>query len=89
VPEPRKHERTKDNTKKKTFWFLRARLGVLRVFVVCAGLCTACSREAHQADLRPIANQNVLLITIDTLRADHVGAYGYARARTGTLDSLA
>ncbi len=35
------------------------------------------------------AARNVLLITIDTLRADHVGAYGYARARTGTLDSLA
>src|SRR5260221_672426 len=32
---------------------------------------------------------NVLLVTIDTLRADHVGAYGYARARTLTLDRLA
>jgi Flp pilus assembly protein TadD len=30
-----------------------------------------------------------VLITIDTLRADHVGAYGYARARTPTLDGLA
>jgi arylsulfatase A-like enzyme/cytochrome c-type biogenesis protein CcmH/NrfG len=29
------------------------------------------------------------LITIDTLRADHVGAYGYARARTPALDALA
>jgi choline-sulfatase len=33
--------------------------------------------------------QNLVLITIDTLRADHVGAYGYARARTPTLDGLA
>jgi choline-sulfatase len=33
--------------------------------------------------------RNVLLITIDTLRADRVGAYGYARARTSTLDALA
>lgn len=32
---------------------------------------------------------NVLLITIDTLRADHVGAYGYAAARTPALDQLA
>lgn len=32
---------------------------------------------------------SVLLITIDTLRADHVGAYGYARARTPNLDRLA
>jgi arylsulfatase A-like enzyme/Flp pilus assembly protein TadD len=29
------------------------------------------------------------LITIDTLRADHVGAYGWARARTAALDTLA
>ena len=32
---------------------------------------------------------NVLLVTIDTLRADHVGASGYANARTPTLDRLA
>ncbi len=31
----------------------------------------------------------MLLITIDTLRADHVGAYGWARARTPTLDGIA
>jgi arylsulfatase A-like enzyme/Tfp pilus assembly protein PilF len=33
--------------------------------------------------------RNVLLITIDTVRADHVGAYGYSRAATPTLDRLA
>jgi arylsulfatase A-like enzyme len=32
---------------------------------------------------------NVLLITIDALRADHVGSYGYARATTPNLDALA
>ena len=31
----------------------------------------------------------MLIITIDTLRADHVGAYGYAAARTPALDRLA
>ena len=31
----------------------------------------------------------MLVITIDTLRADHVGAYGYAAARTPALDRLA
>jgi arylsulfatase A-like enzyme/Flp pilus assembly protein TadD len=35
------------------------------------------------------AARNVVLITIDTLRADHVGAYGYARARTPALDAIA
>ena len=32
---------------------------------------------------------NVLLITLDTTRADRLGAYGYAEARTPTLDRLA
>ncbi len=32
---------------------------------------------------------NVLLVTLDTTRADHVGAYGYAKAETPVLDSLA
>jgi len=32
---------------------------------------------------------NVVLVTIDTLRADHVGAYGARRADTPALDALA
>ena len=32
---------------------------------------------------------NVLLITIDTLRADHLGAYGYRRATSPRIDALA
>jgi arylsulfatase A-like enzyme len=32
---------------------------------------------------------DVLVITIDALRADHVGAYGYGRATTPSIDALA
>ena len=35
------------------------------------------------------AAPNVVLVTIDTLRADHVGAYGYRAGETATLDRLA
>ena len=35
------------------------------------------------------ARPNILLITIDTLRADRVGAYGYKGAHTPALDRLA
>lgn len=38
---------------------------------------------------RPSAPTNVLVVTIDTLRADRVGAYGYAAAQTPALDALA
>ena len=33
--------------------------------------------------------ENVFLITIDTLRSDHVGCYGYARVQTPAMDQLA
>lgn len=43
------------------------------------GLVTACSRPPP----------DVYLITVDTLRPDHLGAWGYASAHTPTLDRLA
>jgi arylsulfatase A-like enzyme/Tfp pilus assembly protein PilF len=36
-----------------------------------------------------LPNANVLLITLDTTRADRLGAYGYAPAETTRLDALA
>ena len=35
------------------------------------------------------ARPNLLLVTVDALRADHLGAYGYARPTTPRLDQLA
>lgn len=35
------------------------------------------------------ADCNILLISLDTLRADHVGAYGYSRDTTPNIDALA
>ena len=32
---------------------------------------------------------NVLVVTVDTLRADRLGCYGHAGARTPTIDGLA
>jgi choline-sulfatase len=37
----------------------------------------------------PASARNLVLITIDTLRADRVGAYGYQPARTPTFDAVA
>jgi len=34
-------------------------------------------------------SMNVLLVTIDTLRADHLGTYGYGRATSPRIDALA
>jgi arylsulfatase A-like enzyme len=43
-------------------------------------------QSGHAVDL---AGRDILLVTIDALRADHVGAYGYARRTTPNLDALA
>lgn len=43
---------------------------------------------AAEATLR-FQGHDVLLVTIDALRADHVGAYGYARPLTPSFDALA
>ncbi len=60
----------------------------------CVGGDPSLARSAAEAKFAPVPaglpkDFNVLLITIDTLRADHLGAYGYARKTTPNLDKLA
>jgi len=49
------------------------------------------AERISRAGLPPVgeAAPNVLLVVLDTLRADHVSAYGYARSTTPRLDGLA
>ena len=56
------------------------------VVILCL-FASACSRPAPQT--RREAAPNLLIVTIDSLRANRVGAYGYAPARTGAMDELA
>ena len=53
-------------------------LGVLTTILVGCGL--SCSRNT-----RP----SFLLIVVDTMRADHLGSYGYTAAHTPVMDALA
>lgn len=50
------------------------------------GLDPASDPAAPSIDLR---GRDVVLVTIDALRADHVGAYGYDRGTTPGIDALA
>jgi arylsulfatase A-like enzyme len=59
-----------------------ARAGAL-VAVLLAGCTTDCTPRGDAA--RP----NVILITVDTLRADHLGCYGSPAVKTPHLDRLA
>src|SRR4030095_15195135 len=48
--------------------------------------CAACS----SSESRPApAARNLVVICIDTLRADHVSSYGYARKTTPLIDDVA
>jgi arylsulfatase A-like enzyme len=66
---------------KKTI--LPVMLGVLLVAVI-AGLYIAVSRPTL-----PRPNMHVLLITLDTTRADRLGCYGYVKPTSPNLDKLA
>ena len=55
--------------------------------VVLLGLLRVCSAAATPSPHK--LPPNVVLITIDTVRADHLGCYGYTAIQTPTLDALA
>jgi arylsulfatase A-like enzyme len=58
------------------------RRAILFVFLSMASLLNGCSHSSR-------SDTNVLLIVVDTLRADRLGAYGSERGLTPFLDSLA
>ncbi|MBW2448496.1 MAG: tetratricopeptide repeat protein [Deltaproteobacteria bacterium] len=62
---------------------------LLAAFALLAG--PGCNRiDLAGSGARPPADaQSVVLVTIDTLRADHVGAYGAETVATPTLDAIA
>jgi arylsulfatase A-like enzyme/Flp pilus assembly protein TadD len=56
---------------------------------VWATICSASPRTPGRSAANSTATSNVLLITIDTLRADRVGVYGATQVQTPALDALA
>ncbi len=58
----------------------RRPLGGLLLFLAILGTC------GDAGDERP---RNVILVCMDTVRADHLGCYGYERETTPALDALA
>ena len=57
----------------------RARSALLCLLAVCGGGCEKSPRPGGR----------FILISLDTLRADHLGAYGYGRPTSPFIDSLA
>jgi len=64
--------------------FLIALLTALCCSIIFLWNQSTFKKMSHSSD-----NTNVLLITIDTLRSDHIGAYGYNKNITPHIDKLA
>lgn len=58
---------------------------LLRRVLLAASLAAACGGDPAPRASGP----NLLLISLDTLRADHLGCYGYVRATSPAIDGLA
>jgi arylsulfatase A-like enzyme/Flp pilus assembly protein TadD len=61
----------------------------MRFFFVLLCCHLAAAGWAREPGSEKVSGPDVFLITIDTLRADHVHCYGYERIRTPALDVLA
>lgn len=67
---------------------------LLFIFLICFFLIYTLLRfetkkELHEENEIVCKNCNVILISIDNLRADHLGCYGYNRNTTPNIDKLA
>jgi arylsulfatase A-like enzyme/tetratricopeptide (TPR) repeat protein len=62
---------------------------ILLLFVLSCGPADDGAPAGPVASVLDTAPRNVLLITLDTTRADRIGCYGHSDARTPALDRLA
>ncbi len=57
--------------------------------VEAPGFLDAGPRRGHGGQTFTVADANVVLVTVDALRPDHLGSYGYHRPTSPNLDALA
>jgi len=94
-------KKKKDNVRKmpffrKPFFFILMGIlvSVLILFFMFPKL-TSPKKDKYISDIEKlmkpldVSGLNILFITLDTTRADHLGCYGYSRAETPNIDSLA
>lgn len=80
------HRTSRSRTATARSPLLRRPLALALVLITAAGLFLVVTLRR---DRLPLPRFNVVLISVDTLRADHIGAYGYHRPTTPHIDSLA
>jgi arylsulfatase A-like enzyme/Flp pilus assembly protein TadD len=58
------------------------------LLAILVSVCTA-QKAAPKSAQAPVVRPNLVLVTIDTLRPDHLHCYGYDQIETPSIDSLA
>ena len=71
-------------TNEKTFFCKRCILAAFGLLVVTTGIWLLTRSSSARGEIR-----NVLLISIDTCRADYLSCYGYQRKTTPNIDAIA
>src|SRR5438067_478926 len=66
-------------------YFLQVMLPPRLCLLLFPAICVSASLGTTSSGTAP----NVVVITIDTLRPDHLGCYGYKQIRTPNIDALA
>lgn len=77
-------EKENQKRRKKT-----ALLYLMPLFIIITAVAFYVIFSRPQSKITRNSELNVLLVTLDTTRADRIGCYGYERAETANLDSLA
>jgi arylsulfatase A-like enzyme len=63
---------------------------LLLLLSVALGFSSGCGQSTvEQPPENPLGPENVILVVVDALRADHLGCYGYDRDTTPSIDRLA
>jgi len=64
-------------------------LVALSVWVFCTGGRLWLNHHTGLAQIAPKPRSSVVLVTLDTVRVDRIGCYGYRRIETPSIDQLA
>ena len=83
-----KHEASALNIWRRSVFWLAAALAVM-IIAIQGGKSLTESRAVSNLPTAVPGSPNVLVIVVDTLRADHLSSYGYMRQTTPNLDNLA
>ncbi len=82
---------SQENRKDYPMRHFRKIILLIGLFIFCVSFNSLATEDSKntQASPRPFENYNIVLIFIDTLRADHLSCYGYFRKTSPNIDQLA